>query len=117
MQVRRIQIDPRLAPYIYSIWTFTCETGFLPNDISTHPPDGRPLLLLTVGGSMTSRIDHHTTDHPEGRVMIIGQIDKPAVVSSNGAFINLGVEFRPGAAYRFLGISMKELLNAEYPLN
>jgi AraC-like DNA-binding protein len=63
---------------------------------------------------MSSYVNQQTVDLPEGRLMVIGAMDEPAVLSS-GPITNLGVEFRPGMAYRFLDVSMKELLNSVYP--
>jgi AraC-like DNA-binding protein len=115
MQVRRFPVDPLLVPYIDSIWTVTAEAGLSPNDIRTVPPDAKPELLVPIGGTMTCFVNRQTIDFPEGRIMVIGAMEGPAVLSS-GPITNLGVEFRPGTAYRFLDGAMKELLNAVYPV-
>jgi methylphosphotriester-DNA--protein-cysteine methyltransferase len=65
---------------------------------------------------MSSCINQRTVDLPEGRIMVIGEKEGPVVLSS-GPITNLGIEFRPGMAYRFLDICMKELLNAVCPVD
>jgi AraC-like DNA-binding protein len=65
---------------------------------------------------MSSYVNQQTIDLPEGRIMVIGAMEEPVVLSS-GPVTNLGVEFRPGMAYRFFDVSMKELLNGVYPVD
>lgn len=116
MQVRRFQVDPLLAPYIYSIRTFHTEVGLSANDIRTVVPQGRLKLITPFKGSMISHVNHQSVEHPEACIMVIGAMEGPVVISS-GPITSLSVEFRPGMAYRFLGVSMKELLNAMHPLS
>lgn len=116
MHVRRFQVDPLLAPYISSIRMFHTEVGWSANDIRTVVPQGRLKLITPLKGSMRSRVDRQSVEHPEACIMVIGAMERPVVISS-GPITSLSVEFRPGMAYRFLGVSMKELLNAMHPLS
>ena len=113
MQVRRFQVDPLLVPYIDSIWTFKTETALPPHDIRTIPPNAKPKLLLPIRGAISCHINHRDGEHAEARIMVIGAMEGPVVLNS-GPNTTLGVEFRPGMAYRFLGVSMKDLLNAAH---
>lgn len=113
MQVRRFQVDPLLVPYIDAIWTFQTETALSPNDIRTFPPNAKPKLLLPIRGTISCHINHRDGEHAEARIMVIGAMEGPVVLNC-GPNTTLGVEFRPGMAYPFLGVSMKDLLNAAY---
>ena len=115
MQVHRFQVEALLAPYVDSIWTFTTETGFSPNDIRTVLPDAKLELIVPIRGTMSSDIHQQKVSLPEGQIMLIGAKVEPAVLSS-GPITNLGIEFRPGMAYRFLDVSMAELTNGVYPV-
>src|SRR5215472_9303431 len=113
MQVRSFHVDPLLVPYIDSIWTFKTETALSPHDIRTVPPNAKPKLLLPIRGTISCHINHRDREHVEARIMVIGAMEGPVVLNS-GPNTTLGVEFRPGMAYRFLGVSMKDLLNAAH---
>jgi AraC-like DNA-binding protein len=117
MQLRRFLIDSLLAPYIEPIWAFETETGLPVNDIRTIVPSAKPKLIIPYRGTMSSSINTLTTEHLEGSITLVGMIDRSVVIDSGTVLGTLGIEFRPGAAYRFLDFPLREALNATYPLD
>ena len=66
------------------------------------PPDGRTEIIVHAGAPFVE-MDEAGSTHVQERVLLAGQMTRPARVSPGGAVCLAGARLRPDAAYRLLG--------------
>lgn len=101
MKYREIKPRPELAPYVRCLWELT-GTG---SDIERVVPDGCCEIVLNRADPFRG-VDN---DRIQPRLMLVGQIPRFIRIQPTGTVDLLGIRFRPGGLFPFVGVSMAEL--------
>ncbi|CAL1521107.1 AraC family transcriptional regulator [Chitinophaga sp. MM2321] len=102
---------PALQSYIEQIWVFESSTGIPPGDLALIVPNGMLKMIIPYKSAISSSRIGFADTHRESSIILIGQMDTPATIVSEGNCGSIGIEFKPFAAYRFFQVAMHELTN------
>jgi AraC-like DNA-binding protein len=110
--LRLLPPHPLLAPHVDKMWLFESETGIPTGDLRTIVPNGLMKMIFSWRGSLTSsRGGTLIRRCPEGSFSIVGLMEQPVTIDGPGPTGTIGIEFKPGSAYRFFPLPLKELRN------
>jgi AraC-like DNA-binding protein len=110
--LKRLAPHPRLAPFIEKMWLFQSATGIPPGDMRTVVPNGLAKMIVSFRGSLrAARAGTLMREAPEASICLIGLTEQPVTIDSPGPTGSIGVELRPGSAWRFFPCSLGELKN------
>ena len=114
MRLTRLPLPPPLPRYIHQMWLFESLAGLPPGDLRTVVPNGRTRLILPLRGSLSASGGWSVV---EGRAGVVGQWDKPAVLSAPLApIVTLGVEFTPTGLALLCPLPQVRIAGGIFPL-
>ena len=95
--------SPGLARHVRCLWTMT--GSLTPGELVRHRvlPDGCMDLILNFGTPMGG------PDASPWNAFVVGADPSPIEVSMAGGVDIMGIRFRPGAAFKYLGVPAREL--------
>lgn len=94
MRLTRLPLPQPLRRAVHQMWIFESASRLPPGDLRTVVPNGRTRLILPLRGALTAAGQGRTWTLGAGRAGLVGQWDKPAVLSAPAApLVTLGVEF------------------------
>lgn len=118
MRILFLPVDPTLAPWVHSHWSFEGPLGLPQDDRRVVVPHGRSRIIVPLEGPLVLGDGPTVTSFPPGRPLFVGPWDRPVVLSSPpGPTRTLGWEFTPAGAYRFFDLPLTEGFNRVIPLD
>jgi AraC-like DNA-binding protein len=106
-----------LSDFVEKFWFYE---GYAPRgSVEGLLPDGSMNLIVNLGGDEGPRLfDPARTGRVEGLdgCVVTGAHSGFAIVDTAGLAVSMGVHFKPGGAFPFLGFSAAELRDAHAPL-
>lgn len=110
MHLRRHLPVPALAAEVETIWSFEGPEGIPAGGLNVGVPTGKGKLLLPFRGGLIAQLPGEAAHGlPEATLAVVGLLGKPVTLTATGAIGLLGVDFKPGAAHRFLPGPLHEL--------
>jgi len=107
---------PPLSDFVETFWF--CESGVIPHAKERVLPHGCPELLVNLREdrfTVYDRQDHTRFQNFRGCLMCGPHSEYTVIDTADQASI-IGVHFKPGGGFPFLGLPANELHNAEAPL-
>lgn len=104
----------RLAGYLECLWTVWDRSEVRSRPPDRVVPDGCPELIVHLADPFARRVGARWIVQP--RVFLAGTLTRPWLLRAGRRVLTLGLRFRPGAAGRVFGVSLKATADAEVPL-
>lgn len=114
MDYREVRPGPPLRRFLECFWFLSAEDadGAPPEPVL---PDGCTELIVHFGDPFR-RVTAAGNFETQPRAFFVGEMTRPLVVQPSRRVRTMGIRFRPGGAYPFLGIPMRELVDSAVPL-
>jgi AraC-like DNA-binding protein len=104
----------RLAGYLECLWTVWDRSEVRSRPPDRVVPDGCPELIVHLADPFARRVGSRWIVQP--RVFLAGTLTRPWLLRAGRRVLTLGLRFRPGAAGRAFGVSLRATADAEVPL-
>ncbi|MCM3875188.1 MAG: helix-turn-helix domain-containing protein [Thermoanaerobaculia bacterium] len=107
MDYREVRPSPPLARFLECFWFLSAEdAGGAPAEQVL--PDGCTELIVHFGDPFR-RVTTGGDSEAQPRAFFVGEMTRPLVVGPSGRVGTMGIRFRPGGAFPFLGLPLSEL--------
>jgi len=117
MQLLRRRPGPPLSDFVDVIWAFEGAQG--PHKLERLLPDGSTELVITLDED-AARIYHRVEDRVIQTLpgsLVAGPHSQYFVIDTAGQCSTIGIHFKPGGAYPFLGVPSVELHDSHVALD
>ncbi len=117
MQIKCFTPLPALGKYIDRIWVFNSPEKIPENDLKMIVPNGRVKLIIP-SHDVSNFYNGVSEISRKNSITLVGISDRPRIVNdkNNNPTGTIGIEFKPGSAYRFFNIDFSEIKNKMLPL-